>query len=182
MKDSVKRLYNAEEKIIITEYADYGECDFSIKLQKRDGYYNIVRQLPVDSKTKKYLKQQGIDLQRRYDSVEEIQKIVDMLDGWHFSEMHMPEINNELSYIMVDGVYRYIGEDTAVFSNGREYLCTISNADLFKVIGDDLNEYIVDEEEFVLIKQYHYINPFVRNDAEFVLEEEQLLNEEKVMN
>lgn len=170
MKENVKKIYNSEDKVIITEYRPDRIRYVSTRLVKKDGKYDITKQLPMDRKTKNYLKKNGFEVRKEYDSIAEIQKMLDQLDGWHFAKEYIPEIE-AIDDMFVEGIYEYIGENSDVFTKGKEYFCSVNSDECFIVIGNDLHDYNVDEDEFKLVKQYYYVSPFVSVSIESELDQ-----------
>ncbi len=170
MKENVKKIYNSEGKVIIREYRSEGICDACVSLVEKDGRYDIAKQLPMNRKAREYLKEKGFEVKKDYESVNEVQQLVDQLDGWHYAKEYIPEIE-AVDDMFIEGIYEYLGEDTEVLKKGRQYPCPVNSDECFIVIGDDLHDYNADEDDFRLIRQYYYVSPFVASSRESQLDQ-----------
>ena len=102
----------------ITEYRPDRTRYVGAKLVKKDGKNNITKQLPINRKAKEHLKGMGIEVRSEYDSIAEIQEMLDQLDGWHYAKEYIQEIE-AVDDMFIEGIYEYIGENSDVFTKAE---------------------------------------------------------------
>ena len=60
----------------------------------------------------------GIEVRSEYDSIAEIQEMLDQLDGWHYAKEYIQEID-AVDDMFIEGIYEYIGENSDVFTKAE---------------------------------------------------------------
>ena len=170
MFKELKRTYNKEDKIVVKELVEDNVKYCSLSLSKVNGAYPL-KSLMLSNGSKMYLENKGIKLKEEYESIEEIQDIVDELDPWRFRTCYIDKIGDNGS-LYVCGEYRYIGEESIHFKKGRKYYCSCNGKYVCMMIGDDGHQHSVDEDDFEHVKDYNNLKIDLRYLANELNKEE----------
>ena len=155
-----KQYYNQIGQIIITEIVR-GETRYrGYPIPCINHKYDLLAERLLSQEDIEYLSAKGIIIKKEYDSLEEIQEIIDTLDPSYYEMEYIPEIQ-DYDKMYITGIYEYSGDTNEHFIHGHEYFCTDDSEYTFIMIGEDLRDYDCDKSLFKEICIYHSLSPVV---------------------